>query len=424
MGVASPASEGIFAQLRGKGIVHWLIVLVLTALGTWIGHWISQKQVWVDVRYWIYQKTFDAARVRGPLYPKRTALVLIGDEEYWKGELGGRAPIKRDYLAKLVEKLDAADAAVIALDFDLRSPVPDGSMIEHPDYRAETERLSQTLKNVASRRPVVLPATVGFDAKGYYVERPTIFSGFDFGEARVHKGYLQLPYDLRRTPVALELASGEMLDSFALAMVGAVDATARQRIATQEMDALPFASYMTESDFAGTTPEDAKLFSSSAILNGDPAALRKNLGARIVIVGGAWSSAAYGTGKRVDIHPSPAGTMPGVFLHANYVEAILNDRTYRPLSENLVMALEIALVLGVAVILALNMRTLRKFALVSAVCVGFVFVSYFFLQNLGMFFDFFVPVAVLSGHLIVEKVVHWRKHARYNSGPLPPQGTH
>ncbi|MGH9649293.1 MAG: CHASE2 domain-containing protein, partial [Terriglobales bacterium] len=212
MGAASPASEGLFAQLRNRGIGHWLIVLVLTALGTWIGHWISQKQVWVDVRYWIYQKTFDAARVRGPLYPKRTALVLIGDQEYWKGELGGRAPIKRDYLAKLVEKLDAADAAVIALDFDLRSPVPDGSMIEHPDYRAETERLAQTLKNVASRRPVVLPATVGLDAEGYYVERSTIFSGFDFGEARVHSGYLQLPYDLRRVPVALELGSGEMLD--------------------------------------------------------------------------------------------------------------------------------------------------------------------------------------------------------------------
>ncbi|MGH9602346.1 MAG: CHASE2 domain-containing protein, partial [Terriglobales bacterium] len=254
MGAASPASEGRFAQLRKKGIGHWLTVLVLTALGTYIGHWISQKQVWVDVRYWIYQKTFDAARVRGPLYPKRTALVLIGDEEYWKGELAGRAPIKRDYLAKLVEKLDAADAAVIALDFDLRSPVPDGSLIEHPDYRAETAGLAQVLKAAGSRRPVVLPATVGFDTEGYYVERPTVFHGFDFGEARVHKGYLQLPYDLRRLPLALELASGELLDSFALAMVGAVDPTARQRIATQGMDALPFASYMTERDFAGTTP--------------------------------------------------------------------------------------------------------------------------------------------------------------------------
>jgi CHASE2 domain-containing sensor protein len=207
-------------------------------------------------------------------------------------------------------------------------------------------------------------------------------------------------------------------------MVGAVDPTARQRIATQAMDALPFASYMTERDFAGTTPEDSKLFSASAVLHGDADTLRKNLGARIVIVGGAWSSTAYATGTRVDSHPSPAGSMPGVFLHANYVEAILNDRTYRPLSEEVVMALEIALVLGVALILALNLGTLRKFALVSVVCVGFVFVSYFFLQNLGMFFDVFVPVAVLTGHLVVEKVLHWRKHARYNLQPIPPQGRH
>jgi hypothetical protein len=34
-----------------------------------------------------------------PLYPKRTALVFVDDEDYWTEELAGRSPVKRDYLA-------------------------------------------------------------------------------------------------------------------------------------------------------------------------------------------------------------------------------------------------------------------------------------------------------------------------------------
>ena len=55
-----------------------------------------------------------------PIRPKRTALVLIGDDEYWGGELKRRVPIKRDYLAKLVNKLDQAQPELIVLDFILR----------------------------------------------------------------------------------------------------------------------------------------------------------------------------------------------------------------------------------------------------------------------------------------------------------------
>jgi hypothetical protein len=51
---------------------------------------------------------------------------------------------------------------------------------------------------------------------------------------------------------------------------------------------------------------------------------------------------------------------------------------------------------------------------VTGLTLFFVALSYFFIQNLGLFFDFFVPVVVLTGHLAVEKVLHWRRQARYN----------
>ncbi len=412
----SGSGSGFLQQLRAKGLAHWLWVLALTALGVWIGHQISEQRLWTDVRYRIYQETFAATRVRGPLYPKRTALVLVQDEEYWKGELAGRAPIRRDYLARLVEKLDAADVAVIALDFDLRSPVPDGSLVEHPAYLEETTRLRAAVKLVSVRRPVVLPAAVAFDAEGAYVEQSSIFQGFDFGGGLIHRGYLQLPYDLRRVPVGLELADGRVLDSFALAIVGAVDPTAHQRVATHASDALPFASYMTERDFAGTAPTDVRLFSSAYVLAADSAELDRSLSHKVVILGAAWSRNGFASGARVDLHPTPAGTLPGALIHANYVEAILNERTYKPLSDQLVMAFEVLLVLAIAALLALDTRPLWKATLVAGTTVFFILLSYFFLQNLGLFFDFFVPVVVLIGHVAVEKVLDWRHAAGHGPG--------
>lgn len=408
-------SPGLVAQLRAKSLAHWAWLLALIAIGTFIGHEIGEKRLWTDVRYRIYQETLALTRIRGPLYPKRTALVLIQDDEYWKGELAGRAPIRRDYLGRLVEKLDAADAAVIALDFDLRSPAPDGSMVEHPAYVGETACLREALKCAAKHRPVVLPAAVGFDADGAYVEQSSIFSGFDFDSDQVSRGYIQLPYDLRRVPVALELADGHLLDSFALSMVGAVDPTAHQRVTERNSDALPFGSYMTEREFAGTAPTDVRLFSSADVLSADVAELRRSLGHKIVVVGANWSRDGYATGSRIDLHPTPAGRMPGAMIHANYVEAILNERTYQPLSDKLVLAFEILLVLAVGIVLALNLGALRKTATIVGLSVFLILTSYFFLQNLGVFFDFFVPVVVLAGHVAVEKVLYWRHQACYSA---------
>lgn len=400
----------LVAQLWARGWAHWLTVVVLTVLGTLAGHWISQKQIWTDIRYSIYQQTFDLAHPRGPLYPKRTVLVLIQDEEYWKGELAGRAPVKRDYIARLIRKLDAAEAGVIAVDFDLRSPVSDGSMVEHPDYEPETQELRKAVKEISARRVVVLPATLGFDEDGYYEARPTILGGFDFAGGDVRWGYIQLPYDKRRIPVAVELKDGKLLDSFAAAVVAAVDTTAYERLAKLDADALPFGSYMPEAAFLAP----GTLFSASEVMQAEPGALRRELAHKIVIVSGAWSSNGFRSGRRVDSHPTPAGLLPGALIHANYVEALLGERTYKPVGENLVIALEVALVLIVAVVLALPIPVWQRIVTVTAMTVLFVLLSYFFIQNLGLFFDFFVPVVVLVGHLAVEKVLHWRKEARYN----------
>lgn len=38
-----------------------------------------------------------------------------------------------------------------------------------------------------------------------------------------------------------------------------------------------------------------------------------------------------------------------------------------------------------------------------------LFISYFLWQNLGLYFDFFIPMALLAGHFVVEHWLHLRE---------------
>jgi CHASE2 domain-containing sensor protein len=122
----------LFSQVRRKGLGYWCIAVALILIGMYLGEHIGELDIWVDMRYRLYQSLQQLAP--HDIYPKRTAIVLIGDEEYWNGELARRVPIKRDYIAKLLEALDTADPQVIALDFDLHSQTLDGTLLDHPDY--------------------------------------------------------------------------------------------------------------------------------------------------------------------------------------------------------------------------------------------------------------------------------------------------
>ncbi len=121
-----------------RDVGYWLsagLVLVVSFLAR---PYLDRYLRLVDFRYRLFQWLNQLnPRVLEPRFVK---VVLIDDDEYWKGEPSGRRPIKRSYLAELVRALDDADAATIALDFDLRLPDPD-SMRLPADYQAETDVL-------------------------------------------------------------------------------------------------------------------------------------------------------------------------------------------------------------------------------------------------------------------------------------------
>jgi len=388
---------------------HWMVVLLLTGIGLWVGSYIDHNNLWTDVRYAATQKMFQ--QLRKPLYPKRTAIVLIGDEEYWLGELAGRSPIRRDYLGRLVDALDKAGAQVIALDFDLRSPEPDGSVRENPAYIEETKVLASSINSINGRAKVILATSIGLAPDGDgYVSQANVYDGLI--SAPIERGYVQLPYDVRRVPLPMDVEdrSGNqtsVVDSFSTAIVKSVDLEAYRRTVDSGSDELPFASYIAPSEFANSS--EPKLLRASKLLR-DPSAASKYLSGKIVIVSGDWNSRAFGVGPRVDMHASPVGLMPGAMIHANYVESMLNDQVFRPIPEWLAIAAEVLMVLVLSVVAFLGLRLWVQMATMIGITLLILLAS-FFLQDLGRFVDFFIPLIIVLGHRVIEKILEWRREA-------------
>jgi CHASE2 domain-containing sensor protein len=382
-------TRDLVSQLKKKSLAYWVRLLMTVII-------VQSLVTWADGKGWITGYRYSFHRFLQNTSPKRavdrdTVVVTIGDDEYWKGSLQGRVPIKRDYLARVIEALDVAEAKVIALDFDLRSPTPDGKPVESPDYADETKKFLETVRRVAPRRAVVLPRTIWKNG-GEYITNADIYNGYDFGSPNVFEGYIALPYDRLKIPLTLKLREGMPLDSFSMAIVRAFRPRALDDL-PQAIDAL-YGSFINEKDFDRKTAHE--------VLDADPNVLREYLGGRVVIVGGAWSKWAYGIGQRIDIHETPMGSMPGAYLHANYVEAILGMRTYAPFGERVVKVIEWLVIAGMTFGFAAFDDQVRKVGIVVISWILLGLFSYFSFINLGIIFDLFVPALSVTVHWFFE----------------------
>jgi CHASE2 domain-containing sensor protein len=385
-------------QLREKSLNHWLIAALLIGVGTYAGHKLGESNIWMDLRYRAFQSLLYRLTPRAP-HPKRTVLVLINDQEFWGPPLDGRRPLKRGYLAKLVRQLGEANAEVIALDVDLSLPV-DRAVYETGPYKRETDDLLQAVKDVSRQRTVVLARRLVRDhsAGEEFDSAAAVFDGFPFDGGNVRFGYITLPRDIRRIPLAITLQDRTTkLDSFASAILGAIDEQSLTDAKQKEHDALPYGSFINPDRFLQR--------SANCVLTSDVKTLQKDMAFKVVIVGGAWHQYGINQGPEYDSHPSPVGDVYGAFVHANYVEALLDSRTYTPMRQSLATGIEVVFSMVLAVLLSLNFHLPVKVAIAALLCAAIFGISYVSWQNLGLFFDFFVPVLLLVGHVVIEKVI-------------------
>lgn len=379
-------------HLRNKGRWHWLAAIALIAIGLFGEHLMDRHMVWERFRYRLYRsvQVLDLHPVR----PKRTMLILIGDDEYWDGELARRVPIKRDYLAKLVTAIDKAEPSVIVLDFILRSPVPQSGPQESAEYAQETKLLVDAIKEVSSKRKIVTPSTVRLEGDNY-VREPTILDRNGFDPKSVAEGYITLPDDMREIPLTLSLKDGSIIDSLATATARLTDDQAVTEAEEMRGEALPYGTFVD--------PEKFSTLSSSQALSLDARTLKSKMGCNIVLIGGAWHKDAYGQGPQADAILTPAGEIAGVFAHANFIEALLDSRTFKPLADWQKVLLGLLLSVLVAITTASPWHPAIRFAIVVAISALPLMISYFFRQNLGIFFDFFLPVIMLLAHWAVVR---------------------
>ena len=158
--------------------------------------------------------------------------------------------------------------------------------------------------------------------------------------------------------------------------------------------------------------------------------LRGQLADKLVFVGASWHENALGSVPCVDspelcvdMHSSPGGMEPGVMLHANYVEAIL-DRTgtFAPISNTTAELIEIALALALAMIGVLEIHTAWKWAALAIGIVFSILFTYVLLQDLGLFLDFLFPTLMIVAHAIAEEVLkvwHEFRHLKRNASHKP-----
>src|SRR5262245_55372905 len=104
---ASP-NKPMLARLKAKSLRHWVSAALILLLARTASEYIYEH---VDVAHDLRDHMFQWVLERDPrpLLPRTVKVVLVDDGDYWLGEPGGRRPIKRDYLAKLVNALDQAN---------------------------------------------------------------------------------------------------------------------------------------------------------------------------------------------------------------------------------------------------------------------------------------------------------------------------
>jgi CHASE2 domain-containing sensor protein len=395
-----------------KGWWHWLRFALLLTAGVLLGHVLNHAPWLTQVRY--------------SLYPKRTALVLLDDDDYWGDSYQSRTPLKRDVVADLLDKLDALGVNTVALDTDLRSPRPDDPNFEYADYQAEDAKLLAAIGRMcAAGHHVVLASSIQFGPDGY-TEMPSIYTAMLPKLPCVIRGYIQLPFDMRMIAGTLDLANGGQLDSMSLAVTGIADPTARAEASANGGEGFRFSEYLSEADFG---PKNGRqfIFSGNQIMKANLDSLKDQLADKLVFVGAKWHANAYGVGPLVDQHNSPGGIEPGVMLHANYVEAML-DRTgtFAPVSDSAAEILEVGLVLALALVGLMEIHALWKWAALAIGLVLSLLLTYTLLQNLGLFLDFLIPLLMIVFHTLGEEVLgiwhefqHLKQHAKEGAAVKP-----
>jgi CHASE2 domain-containing sensor protein len=385
------------SRLREKPRAYWLRVLAVTLAGMVAMLALARVEWW---RVWSASSygRLQQFNIRQLSTPHDTAVVVIDDAAH-RSTFGGRVPLRRDQLAALIEQVASFEPRSIGLDIELSAA--DSKALDE----RETEVLWRTLTDVGARIPLVLATTLEVDVSGRQLVRGKDAFADLAGTGRITAGYTRIPHDSRCIPLQLEVNSArgtERVDSLALALAKTRN---RARVPVSEPgQALPFGRFLSETAFAEArlTPADLS----------DAARAREILAGRVVLIGGSWTTR---DGARVDEQLTPAGRMPGVFVHANYVEALLGQYMAHHVPDVVAIALELLFGFSIAFIFIGGVRY-WKFILLALLVLAPLPLSVMSLQNFGIYLDGLSLIVLIGAHATLEEILERREERHHARG--------
>lgn len=331
-------------------------------------------------------------------YPRYTAVVLIDPRREPEIPDNHHLCDQRKLVADLVRRVQAASPAVIVVDKYFGTT--QRCARETDDLRNALDSVTRDTVVVIGRRVDLTDAPVSTKDGDRYFLTPSV--NFGIQNPRLQEAVVNIDPDTRKIPLRFEVyESREQAEKStgtqwrnSLALQASLAHPWRllqrnRRIASFiQHNKNPFASFLKEDDFepilagrilCGEAPANTVEACPSGPLAEN---LRQQLAGRVVLIGEI--------DPDLDTHPTVVGQMSGVLLQANFVEALLDDRVFRPVPSLdyifgflILMGLELSLIW-------LRGRVLVFLAFFGLGALSF-FIIYLFAQLSNVYLD---PVAV------------------------------
>jgi CHASE2 domain-containing sensor protein len=426
--IGAPDFLAIVRFLRAQ-VVSLSMVVVLAGAG----YFIDEHKQWFP---WLIDLQSHALRVMTWADPRvrradHVTVVEIDDATYRERHL--TEPTDRRFVAELIRDAGRANAAVVMLDLNLvytpGQPSGDDVPAQMKANAALLDAIRATVKHDPPI-PVILAVALQQGEDGEWRELRNIFpdgalpvaDSADGLPPRAAVGYASGASDSRQVPLVIDAHVGtatgfEPFWSLSLRTADAYDSvldivpTASEKPAIHDAIAngeFVYGTFLPESAFSRVSAED--------LAKGVPAA-RAALDHRIVIIGGVRHDPI--TGGMEDEHDTPLGPMIGAYIHANWIEAILDQRVKRPVPWWVAIAVDLALGISMVVLSARARTTADQFGLVALFAIP-IAIAYVAFVDLEYSLDFTLPLLVLMVHLILDK---YRElgHRQHATSPRPAE---
>lgn len=340
---------------------------------------------------------------------QRVAVIEVDDEAFWNPPVSGIQPTNRVFLANLAKTAADNGASAVAIDFQLKSP--SGIVGDDPIRASDNAYLLGKLREIAQQgKPVIL--SIGLKPEGGDWRREVnIYADGDL-PVNLFLGHINIPLDHRQIPLVMKgredgKSGPKPYLSFAQAIAYSFEEKAHWEDKTKEDRRISRAQAHDEFVYGSFWPRREFLSISGAKLLTDKDE-QKLCTDRIVIIGGTWHQYSKNTGPPIDSFDSPVGSIPGAYMHANYVEALLSSNFNPGLPRWVAIGFDVLLAaLAYVGFRSTNRKVVRRMLIIVMILP--MVISYLLLANLGIYLDFTLALLLISIHLLLEDQIELRR---------------